>query len=35
MQQSIVGESGYDKLTVEDIDKLIVAFESVRKDYDL
>lgn len=34
MQQSIVGESGYDKLTVEDIDKLITAFESVRKDYD-
>ena len=34
MQQSIVGESGYDKLTVEDIDKLIVAFESVRKEYD-
>lgn len=34
MQQSIVGESGYDKLTVEDIDKLIAAFESVRKDYD-
>lgn len=34
MQQSIVGESGYDKLTVDDIDKLIAAFESVRKEYD-
>lgn len=34
MQQSLVGETGYDKLTVADIDKLIAIFESVRKEYD-
>ena len=34
MQQSLAGASNYEKITVEDIDKLIKAFESVRKDYD-
>lgn len=34
IQQSIQGESEYDKLTVADIDKLISAFEDVKKKYD-
>lgn len=34
IQQSLQGESGYDKLTVADIDRLIVAFEELKKEYD-
>jgi len=34
IQQSLQGESGYDKLTVADIDRLIAAFEGIKKDYD-
>lgn len=34
IQQSLQGESGYDKLTVEDVDRLIAAFEGVKKEYD-
>jgi hypothetical protein len=32
IQQSLQGESGYDKLTVADIDRLIAAFEGVKRD---
>lgn len=34
IQQSLQGESGYDKLTVADIDRLIDAFEGVKREYD-
>jgi len=34
IQQSLQGTSGYDKLTVADIDRLIAAFEGVKKEYD-
>ena len=34
IQQSLQGESGYDKLTVADIDRLIVAFEGIKENYD-
>ena len=34
IQQSLKGESGYDSLTVADIDRLISMFESVKKEYD-
>lgn len=34
IQQSLQGESGYDKLTVADVDRLIAAFEGVKKEYD-
>lgn len=34
IQQSLIGAIGYEKLTVADIDRLISAFESVKKDYD-
>ncbi len=32
IQQSLQGESGYDKLTVADVDRLIAAFEGVKKE---
>ena len=32
IQQSLQGESGYDKLTVADVDRLIAAFEGVKRD---
>ena len=34
IQQSLQGESGYDKLTVADVDRLIAAFEEIKKEYD-
>lgn len=34
IQQSLQGEVGYENLTVEDIDKLVEAFESVKKEYE-
>lgn len=34
IRQSLSGEVGYQKLTVEDIDKLVEAFENVRKVYE-
>lgn len=34
MQQSLQGESGYDKLTVSDVDRLVAAFEEMKKEYD-
>ena len=34
IQQSLQGESGYDKLTVADIDRLISAFEEIKREYD-
>lgn len=34
LQQSLQGESGYDKLTVADVDRLIAAFEGVKREYD-
>lgn len=34
IQQSLQGESGYDKLTVADVDRLIAAFEGVKREYD-
>lgn len=34
IQQSLQGESGYDKLTVADIDRIIAAFEDVKNEYD-
>lgn len=34
IQQSLQGESGYDKLTVEDVDRLIAAFEGIKREYD-
>lgn len=34
IQQSIQGESGYDKLTVADVDRLVAAFEEIRREYD-
>lgn len=34
IQQSLQGEAGYEKLTVADIDKLVEAFESVKKGYE-
>ncbi len=34
IQQSLQGESGYDKLTVEDVDRLIAVFEELKKEYD-
>lgn len=33
IQQSLQGESGYDKLTVTDVDRLIAAFEGVKREY--
>ena len=34
IQQSLQGESGYDKLTVADVDRLIAAFEEIKREYD-
>lgn len=34
IQQSLQGESGYDKLTVADVDRLIAAFEDIKREYD-
>lgn len=34
IQQSLLGETSYQNLTVEDIDKLVEAFENVRKVYE-
>lgn len=34
IQQSLQGESGYDNLTVADVDRLIVAFEELKREYD-
>lgn len=34
IQQSLQGESLYDKLTVEDVDRLIDAFKEIKKEYD-
>ena len=34
IQQSLQGEIGYDKLTVADVDRLIAAFEGVKREYD-
>ena len=34
IQQSLQGETGYDTLTVADVDRLIAAFEDVKKEYD-
>ena len=34
IQQSLQGQSGYDNLTVADVDRLIVAFEGIRREYD-
>ena len=34
IQHSLQGESGYDKLTVADIDRLISAFEEIKREYD-
>lgn len=34
IQQSLQGENGYNNLTVADIDRLISAFEGVKKEYD-
>lgn len=34
IQQSLQGESGYDELTVADVDRLIAAFEEIKKEYD-
>ena len=34
IQQSLQGENGYNSLTVADIDRLISAFEGVKKEYD-
>lgn len=34
IQQSLQGESGYDRLTVADVDNLIAAFEEIKKEYD-
>lgn len=34
IQQSLQGESVYDKLTVEDVDRLIDAFEEIKREYD-
>lgn len=34
IEQSLQGESGYDTLTVKDVDRLIVAFEGVKRAYD-
>lgn len=32
IQQSLQGESGYDKLTIADVDRLIAAFEGVKRE---
>lgn len=32
IQQSLQGESGYDKLTVSDVDRLIAAFEGLKRE---
>ena len=34
MQQSLQGESGYDRITVADVDRLIAAFEGLKKEYE-
>lgn len=34
IQQSLQGESGYDKLTVADVDRLIAAFKEIKREYD-
>lgn len=34
MQQSLQGESEYETLTVADVDRLISAFEEIKKEYD-
>lgn len=34
IQQSLQGESGYDKLTVADVDRLIAIFEELKRGYD-
>ena len=34
LQQSIQGESEYDKLTVADVDRIITLFEEIKREYD-
>jgi archaellum biogenesis ATPase FlaH len=34
IQQSLQGESGYDILTVADVDRLIASFEEIKREYD-